>query len=100
MTDNKIGPTIRPVGEPRPSERPARKEPGAGQDFQATLNDVQDALKQADAQKAAQPTATDTQSILDAAAAEQAKFESMMRAKQQLTLLHQNITRKPTTDKG
>jgi flagellar hook-basal body complex protein FliE len=100
MTDNKIGPTIRPVGEPRPGEKPAHKAPGSGQDFQATLNHVQNELNQADQQKAAVPAGTDTKSILDAAAAEQARFESMMRARQQISQAYLDIKSKPTSDKG
>jgi len=48
----------------------------------------------------ANPAGSDARAILDAAAAEKARFESAMREAEQLRQLHQNITRKPTQDES
>lgn len=97
MTDNKIGPnTIRPVAEPRTSDKPQRKEPVSGQDFSNTLKQV---LNEINRQPTAAPAGS-VKAIQDAAAAEQERFESVMRAKQQLSQAYLDLKNKPTQDKS
>lgn len=99
MTDNKIGPNIRPVQEPRPQDKPARKERGpAAQEFDKSLQQAMQELNKLN-QQPATPAAGNARAILDAAAAEQARFESAMREADRLRQLHQNITQKPAQDK-
>ena len=99
MTDTKIGPNIRPIAEPRTSDKPARKEPTAGQEFGKELEQAVHALNKINQQPVATSAVNDAKSIQDAAAAEQARFESAMRQADRLRQLHQTITQKPTPDK-
>ena len=98
MTDNKIGPHIRPIGEPRPSDKSARKQPATDQGFSKRLELAMHELETANSQGAVQ-TAGDTSSIKAAAAAERERFESVMRAQQQLSQAYRDITQKPAQDK-
>lgn len=99
MTDNKIGPHLRPITEHRPQERPAGKAPAGTQDFSKRLELAMNELESAAREDAPQATAGDASSIKAAAAAEQEKFESVMRAKQQLSQAYLDITQKPAQDK-
>lgn len=91
MKDMKIG-TIRPIAEPRASEKQTRKGPLSGVSFQQELARISEATGKS------APTAAsgDTKAILDGAAAHAKHLDTMRRVEQQLREQYQNVTRKPT----
>jgi hypothetical protein len=101
MTDTKIGPTVRPVAEPRPAEKPARKEPVAGQSFSQTLEKAVTQMNEVTRERAAAaPASADSSSIQAEYTAAKRQFDTLMRVEQQLRQLHQNVTRKATQDES
>lgn len=97
MTDNKIGTNIRPVAEPRVADKTPRKAPAQGIDFSTTLKQV---LNETGPAGAAASKPTDTQAILDGAAAHAKHMDTMRRVEQALREEFANITQKPAQDKN
>ena len=98
MTDNKIG-NIRPIAEPRTSEKSARKEPVSGQSFSQTLEQAVTQMNEVARQSSITPAGGDASSIKAGYSAAKQQFDTLMRVEQQLRQLHQNITSKPPQDK-
>jgi hypothetical protein len=98
MTDNKIGPTLRPIAEPRTPERPARKEPVGGASFQQQLEQASTQLAEVGQQADSAAARTDAKSIQDGLVRASEQFNKMQQLEQLLRQQYQNVTRKPTQD--
>ena len=99
MKDIKIG-TLRPIAEPRTPDKAGRKEPVSGQSFSQTLERAVTQMNEVARQSATPTAGGDATSIQADYSAAKKQFDTLMRVEQQLRQLHQNITRKPTQDKG
>jgi len=99
MKDVKIG-NVRPIAEPRSTEKPARKGPVTGQSFSQTLEKAVTQMNEVTRDHAATPAGADTSSIQAEYSAAKRQFDTLMRVEQQLRQLHQNITRKATQDES
>ena len=91
---------VRPIAEPRPAEKPGQKEPVSGQSFSQTLEKAVTQMNEVARQSTTPAAGGDASSIQAEYSAAKKQFDTMMRVEQQLRQLHQNITRKPTQDKG
>jgi hypothetical protein len=98
MKDIHIG-NIRPIAEPRSTQKPAQKEPVAGQSFSQTLEKAVTQMNEVSS-RSAPAGGGDASSIQAEYSAAKQQFDTLMRVEQQLRELHQNITRKPTQDKS
>jgi flagellar hook-basal body complex protein FliE len=99
MKDIKIG-NVRPIAEPRAPEKSGRKEPVSGQSFSQTLERAVTQMNEVTRQSATPAAGADATAIQAEYSAAKQQFDTLMRVEQQLRQLHQNITRKPTQDKG
>ena len=97
MKDIKIG-TIRPLAEPRSSDKPARKDQVGGPDFSRALERAVTQMNEIARQSAVAPTGGDASAIQQQYSAAKQQFDTLMRLEQQLRQLHQNLTGKPTQD--
>ena len=99
MTDNKIGPNIRPIAEPRPSDRPSRKHPAASKDFATLLENAKSELQSLQSQPP-DKAASDATTIQAQYDVEKQNYDAVMRARQQISQAYLDIKNKPTPDKS
>jgi len=99
VKDIKLG-NVRPIAEPRTPDKAGRKQPVSGQSFSQTLEKAVTQMNEVSRQSTTPAAGGDATSIQAEVSAAKKQFDTLMRVEQQLRQLHQNITRKPTQDKG
>jgi flagellar hook-basal body complex protein FliE len=99
MKDLKIG-TVNPVAEPRTTQKPGRKEPASGANFNKTLEDALAHLNEATKTSGASAGKMDTSSIKAEITTHQVKFDEVMKAQQMISKLYHNIQSQKPEDRS